>query len=177
MKKRMTKERTEPLKRRTTKKKTDEGERELKSHTKTQPNNGGSTAMPKSTLKLTLSDATDFSPLPDDTYPATISDVGDIQKGPKANYVRVTFKISEGEYEGRKFFSNYMVDGAAAGMFIDLINKATGSDLKVDDLREDGFELDPADIIDASVAIVLKQREYPEGSGEMRSEVKSVLAA
>jgi hypothetical protein len=133
--------------------------------------------MPASKLHLNLSEATDFSPLPDDTYPATLSDLGEPQKGPKATYVRATFTISEGEFAGRKFFSNYMLDGAAAGMFVDLINKLTGSNYTIEEFRQEGLEVDPADLIDAPCAIVLKQSEYPEGSGEMRSEVKSVLAA
>lgn len=133
--------------------------------------------MPASKLKLNLSEAQSREPVPDDTYPAEIFDISDVKKGPKANYVAIGFQLTEGEHAGRKFWSNFMVDGAAAGMFVDLVNKATGSDLKVDDLREEGLELDPADLIGAPVALVMKQEEYPENSGDMRSQIKSVLAA
>jgi hypothetical protein len=132
---------------------------------------------PASKLKLNLSEAQGREAIPDDTYPATIKGFSDVKKGPKANYVAVEFEISEGQYEGRKFWSNFMVDGAAAGMFVDLVNKATGTSYKVEDMREEGLEIDPNDLIGAPVALVMKQEEYPEDSGEMRSQIKSVLAA
>lgn len=133
--------------------------------------------MPASKLKLNLSDATSRSPVPDDTYPAEIFEISDVKKGPKASYVAVGFKLTEGDYAGRKFWSNFMVDGAAAGMFVDLINKATGSNYSVDELRDEGLEIDAEDLIGSAVGLVMKQEEYPEGSGDMRSQIKTVLAA
>ncbi len=131
--------------------------------------------MPASKLKLNLSEARSFKPVPDDTYPAKISQVKDVQKGPKASYVPIEFEITEGEFAGRKFYQNYMVDGAAAGMFVEFINKVLGTDHDVDELED--LDLDPNDLIGAACAIVLKQEEYPEGSGEMRSQIKKVLSA
>lgn len=134
--------------------------------------------MPASKLKLNLKDAqaSGFA-IPDDTYPAKIIEIADPKQGAKSSYVRVTFEITEGDYAKRKLFGNYMLDGKAAGMFVDLINKATGQNLKIEDLREEGFELDPDDLLECEVAIVTKQKEYPEGSGEMKSEISTVLAS
>lgn len=133
--------------------------------------------MPLSKLRINLSEAQDFSPIPDDTYPARVAELRDVEQGPKASYIPIVFEITEGEFAGRKFFQNYMVDGKAAGMFIDLINKLLDTDYTVEELRDEGLELDPEDLIGAECGIVTKQEEYPEGSGEMRSQIKTVVKA
>ena len=68
-----------------------------------------------------------------------------------------------------------MIDGKAAGMFINFINAVTGSDHDVDDL--DDLDIDTDDLIGGICNIVNKQKEYPEGSGEFKDEVKKVMAA
>lgn len=134
---------------------------------------------PMSRLKIKTGESQSRKPLPDGTYAAKITDLQDEKQGPKASYVPVEFTISEGEHEGRKFYSNFMTDGAAAGMFIDLINKATGSTYDVDEINrgESELDLDPNDLIGCEVAIVLKQEEYPEDSGNWSSKIKGVLKA
>lgn len=136
--------------------------------------------MPMGRLKVRVNEAQSRKPVPDDTYPATITDLQDEREGPNASYVPVEFTISEGPHAGRKFYSNFMTSGKAAGMFVELINKVLGTSYDVDEMRASGQEeldVDPNDMIGASVAVVMKQEEYPEGSGEYKSQIKSVLAA
>lgn len=126
-------------------------------------------------LNLDLTEAQVFEAVPDDTYACQVAEISDIQKGQKASYVTVTLEIMEGDYAGQKLFQNLMLDGKAAGMFVDFLNKALGENYDVKELED--LEVDTDDLIGAQVGVVTKQEEYPEGSGEMRSQVKRILAA
>jgi hypothetical protein len=124
-------------------------------------------------LKLDLSEAQSLKPIPEDTYPATVSDISGVQEGPKAKYIAAELKISEGDYEGRKFYVNLPIHGKGAGIFADFINKCLGTEYDVDDLEE--LEIDTDDLLGAEVGIMVKDEEYPEGSGDFRSKVSKVL--
>ena len=126
-------------------------------------------------LTLNLSEAESLKPIPDGTYPAIVKGFSDVQAGPKAKYISAILEISEGDFEGRKFYNNLPIEGKGAGIFVDFINKVTGSEYDVDD--HEALEVDTDDLIGAPCGIVLKQEEYPEGSGDFRSQVKRVLRA
>lgn len=125
-------------------------------------------------LTLDLSEAQSFEAVPDDTYACEIAEISEVQKGPKADFVTVSYEIVEGDYAGQMLFQNLMITGKASGRFVDVLNKALGEDYDVSDLEH--LEIDTDDLIGARVGVVTKQKEYPEGSGEMRSEVKRILA-
>lgn len=124
-------------------------------------------------INIELSEATSFKPVPDDVYLCQVQQIGSVQHGPKASYVEVRLEIDEGELAGRVLFTNLMVNGAAAGMFVDFVNTVTGSDHDVDELED--LDIDTDDLIGAACGVVTKQEEYPEGSGDFRSQVKKVL--
>lgn len=126
-------------------------------------------------LTLDLSEAVSLKAAPDGTYLCEVEEIGEIQSGAKSNYVAVRLKCTEGEEEGHIFFTNLMVNGKAAGMFVNFINAVTGSDYDVDDIED--LDIDTDDLIGGACSIVNKQKEYPEGSGEFRDEVKKVMAA
>lgn len=126
-------------------------------------------------LNLDLSEAQSFDPVPDDTYLCEVVEVSDVQSGQKANYVTVTLEIAEGEHQGRRLFNNLMVTGKASGMFVDFLNKALDTDYDVDEMDE--LTINTDDLIGARVGVITKQEEYPEGSGEMRSQVKRIVRA
>jgi len=127
--------------------------------------------MPSLTLNLT--EAESLKPIPDGTYPARIQGFGDVTQGPKSKYIPAILEISEGEFEGRKFYNNLPLEGKGAGITIAFINTVTGSDFDVDDL--DALDIDTDDLIGEECGIILKQEEYPEGSGDMRSQIKRVV--
>lgn len=126
-------------------------------------------------LTLDLSEAVSLKPAEDGTYPCEVKEIGAVQQGQKASYVVVTFVVTEGEEEGHHFFTNLMINGKAAGMFVNFINAVSGSDYDVDDLED--LDIDTDDLIGATCGVVNKQKEYPEGSGEFRDEVKKILPA
>lgn len=126
-------------------------------------------------LTLDLSEAVSIKPAEDGTYPCAVKEIGLVQQGAKASFVQVTLVVTDGDEEGHHFFTNLMVNGKAAGMFINFINAVTGSNHEVDDL--DDLDIDTDDLIGGTCGVVNKQKEYPEGSGEFRDEVKKVLPA
>jgi hypothetical protein len=126
-------------------------------------------------LRLNLTEAESLKPVADGTYPGEIVGFGQVTQGPKAKYIGAIIKISEGEHEGRKFYLNLPVEGKGAGIMVDFINKATGSTFDVDD--HDALDVDTDDLIGCPVGMVIKQEEYPEGSGDFRSQIKRILAA
>lgn len=126
-------------------------------------------------LTLDLSEAVSLKPAPDGTYPCEVDQIGEVQKGPKANFVEVRLKVTEGDEEGHIFFTNLMVNGKAAGMFVNFINAVSGTNYDVDDLED--LDIDTDDLIGATCGVVNKQKEYPEGSGEFKDEVKKILPA
>ena len=126
-------------------------------------------------LKLNLTEATSLKPIDDGVYPAVVHAFSEIQQGPKAQYVMATLIISEGDHEGRKFYTNLVTEGSGAGIFVDFINTVTGQDYDVDDLE--ALNVDTDDLIGAACGILLKQEEYPKGSGDFRSTCKKVLRA
>ena len=126
-------------------------------------------------FQLDLSDAQSLKPIPDDTYPAEVKEINGPHQGDKAMYATAIIAISDGDFEGRKFYHNMPVEGQGAGIFIDFVNKVQGTDYDVDDMEE--LEVDPEDLVGASIAIVTKTEEYPKDSGEMRSSIKKLLSA
>lgn len=126
-------------------------------------------------LTLNLSEAQSFKPVDDDTYACVVEEISDPIQGPKAIYVKVTFRITEGSFEDRLLYTNFMLDGGAAGMFVEFINRITGSDHDVDNLED--LDIDPDDLTGLACGVITKQKEYPEGSGEFKSEVQRVSAA
>lgn len=126
--------------------------------------------MPK--INLNLSEAESLKPIPEDAYPAEVVEVGSVTEGPKAHYLPIKLSITSGDYEGRTFYQNLPIEGKGAGIFVDFINKCLGTDFDVDDMDEMAFDTD--DLMGAEVIINIKNDEYPKGSGDMRSGIKSV---
>lgn len=129
--------------------------------------------MPRINLKL--QDAVAFTTLEDGDYPVTVTEFSDVQSGPKSSYVVVTMQVDDGhENAGSLLWSNLMIDGKGAGMFVDFINRCQDTDYDVSDL--DDLDIDTDELIGSELTAIVKQKEYPEGSGEMKAEVKSILA-
>ncbi len=126
-------------------------------------------------IELNLTEAESLKPIPEDAYPATVMEVGEVTEGPKAHYVPVKVAISEGECEGRTFYQNLPIEGKGAGIFIDFINKVLGLDYDVDDMEDLAFDTD--ELIGGELIINIKNEEYPKGSGDIRSGIKSIARA
>lgn len=123
-------------------------------------------------ININTSEAESLKPIPEDAYPAEVVEVGAVAEGDKAHYVPIKLQITEGEHQGRTFYRNCPIEGKGAGIFIDFINKALGLDYDVDDMEELAFDTD--DLIGAEVMINVKNEEYPKGSGDLRSGIKSI---
>lgn len=126
-------------------------------------------------VNLDLKDAESLKPIPEDSYPATVLECGNLTEGPKAHYIPVKVQISEGEHEGRNFYVNLPIEGKGAGIFVNFINKVLGLDYDVDDMEDLAFDTD--ELIGGELIVITKNEEYPEGSGDIRSGVKSIARA
>lgn len=126
-------------------------------------------------VSIDLSEAQSRKPVPDDQYSASVKEINGPHKGPKSHYLTFIIEIAEGEHKGRTFFHNVPINGAGAGIFADLLSKLTGEEYDVDNLEN--LEVNTDDLVGAPLGIITKQSEYPEGSGEMRSEIKKILSA
>lgn len=128
--------------------------------------------MPK--IRMDLSEAISFRPVDSGTYSAEVADLQDVKQSDKATYLPIMLEINEGEAQGRKLFHNIMLSGKGAGRGAEDLGRLLGEDIDPDALDE--FEFDSDDLIGAQCRIVVTQREYPEGSGEMQNDVKKILS-
>ncbi len=126
-------------------------------------------------INLNLTEAESLKPIEEGAYPATVMEVGEVTQGPKAQYVAVKIAIADGEYEGRTFYNNLPIEGKGAGIFVDFINKVLGMDYDVDDMEDLAFDTD--ELIGGELIINIKNEEYPKGSGDIRSGIKSTARA
>jgi len=126
-------------------------------------------------INLNLTEAESLKPIEEGAYPATVLEVGEVTQGPKAQYVSVKVAISDGEYEGRNFYNNLPIEGKGAGIFIDFINKVLGMDYDVDDMEDLAFDTD--ELVGGELIINIKNEEYPKGSGDIRSGIKSTACS
>lgn len=126
-------------------------------------------------VNVNLSEAQSLKPIPEDTYLCKVAEFSDIQAGPKSSFMTATLVVTEGEYEGRQLYTNLPIDGKGAGIFADFYSKLTGEEVDVDDLDE--LDVDTDDLIGMEIGVVAGQREWPEGSGEFRNEVKKLVRA
>jgi hypothetical protein len=129
--------------------------------------------MPK--VRMDLSEAISFKPVDAGTYPAEVVEVKDAKSSDKATFLPIVLEISEGEAQGRKLFHNIMLSGKGAGRGADELGNLLGEEIDPDAMDEFAFDTD--DLIGATCQIVVSQREWPEGSGDMQNDVKKVLKA
>ena len=122
-------------------------------------------------INLNLTEAESLKPIPEDAYLATVIECAEVAEGKKAHYVPVKLSLTGGEHEGRSFYVNLPIEGKGAGIFVDFINKCLNTDYDVDDMEDLAF--DTADLIGAEVMLNITDQEWPEGSWEFRSSVKS----
>ena len=123
-------------------------------------------------ININTTEAESLKPIPEDAYPAEVVEVGKVEEGPKAHYIPVKMAITDGEHVGRTFYQNLPIEGKGAGIFITFINKVLGTDHDVDDMENLAFDTD--DLMGGECIINIKNEEYPKGSGDMRSGIKSV---
>lgn len=129
--------------------------------------------MPRVTIDL--SEAQSRKPVPDDQYLCTVKEIQGPTKGPKSLYLTFVLEIKEGEYAGRRFYYNTPISGEGAGIFTTFLSKLTGQEIDVDEL--DKIDINTDDLLGLDIGVVTKTSEYPEGSGEFRSEIKTILRA
>lgn len=126
-------------------------------------------------VSLNLKDAKSRKPVPDDTYEVVVKKFEGPIKGPKAHYIKAYIDITEGNYEGHRFFHNLPIEGEGAGIFADFVSKLTGEEIDVDQLEE--LDIDTDELLDVPFGIVTKQREFPEGSNEFQDNIAKILKA
>lgn len=123
---------------------------------------------------MDLSEAISFRPVDSGTYEAEVVDLQEVKQSDKATYLPIRLEITEGDAQGRPLFHNIMLSGKGAGRGAEELGRLLGEDIDPDSLDE--FEFDSEDLLGAVCRIVVTQREYPKGSGEMQNDVKKVLS-
>lgn len=128
-------------------------------------------------VQLNVQDAQSMAPVPDGVYPAKVIDFDGPTKGPKSTYLTAVCEISDGDHAGRKLFNNLPLDGKGAGITARFLSKCRPNDpeIEVGEGKED-LDFDTDDYLDCEIQIVVKNEEYPEGSGEMQPKISRVLA-
>jgi hypothetical protein len=124
-----------------------------------------------SPIKVGFSGAEDsqFEPLPTDDYAATIFDVAmSDSPGPSGfHYLTFTFRISEGEFEGRQQWRNYSLSPRALWALKGLL-RTLGYEI------EEGkdFEFEPKEVMGRPVIIRVTEVTYQGNPSNDVAEVK-----
>ncbi len=106
-----------------------------------------------------------------------VTEFSDIKSGAKSRYITVTMAVEDGhERAGALCWQNLMVEGKGAGIFLDFLEKCTGEQYDLEEYKEEGLDLDTDELIGTELTVVIKQHEYPEGSGEMKAQVHKILS-
>lgn len=115
-------------------------------------------------------ETSNFDPIPAGTYIAKVTDgelreSGPNSKNPGSQYINWEFTIQDGDYAGRKQWTNTSLLPQALFALKDLL-AATGK------FNVDGdLDFDIEDVIGSDVKIVVKQKRFDD---ELRNEVKRV---
>lgn len=141
-----------------------------------------------STLDLSGADLKGFEPVPAGSYPcrvfeASMGETGGAGKLPEGTpKLMVTFVVTEGEYEKRRFWGNYSIPPAdyinapqLKGILVRFLT-ALGYDQKK--LVSGKFNLDVDDIVGKECVVTVKvEPRYGGEEGEMTNTVTGVKAA
>lgn len=121
-------------------------------------------------IQVDATDAVVFKDVEAGTYECTVDEISDVIQGPKAKYLKATLKICSGDYDGQLLWTNLPIDGKGAGIFIDFVNKVTGSELEAGEIHD----VDTDNLIGERVDAVVIVEEF---EGEDRAQVKRLLKA
>lgn len=127
-------------------------------------------------LKVNFSDVqtSNFDPLPAGTYVCNVTnyemrEAGEQAKNPGSPYINWEFTVIKGEFDNRKLWSNTSLLPQALFSLKGLM-EASGRYSR--EQLDGDLEFDPDDLVSATVKVVVRQREYPPGSGDMTNDVK-----
>lgn len=124
--------------------------------------------MPK--IAINPTEAQEFEPIENGVYVAKVHTTEtEIKRGPKAEYVPVSFIIAEGRYRGRRLTRNYPISGPGVAFLLQLL-RAIG-------LYGGGdkpFTLDTKAMHGKTCKIRVFQRDY---EGRVVNDVRDVMAA
>ena len=108
-----------------------------------------------------VDDAQDFTPLPEGRYPCRIVDIEEKLTQNGDDMWRLTFEVTEGEFEGRKIFDNLVFSDLSLKR-VKLLCSKVGIDVTGD------VDLNPDMLIDRKCRITVVVEEYPDKNGNAR---------
>lgn len=115
-------------------------------------------------------EALSFKPIKPGTYEMRIDSIGDLVKGPKANYVEIKFVFTDPDLDRAHGYipRNYMLNGKGAGFFKALIEKVTGLEIA----PNEPINIDTEDLIGQEVTVQVSNEEW---ESELRNRVDRVI--
>ena len=132
-------------------------------------------------ININPDQALSFAPLDPGTYAAQITSVSEVTSGESGNqYVWLNYTVMEEPYVGRELRAVAMLEGKGVGMFIDIINTITGSEIAYDTpedkeaAQEALHDFNTDDLIGVDIGILVKT--VPDKDGEPRIEIKRVVS-
>ena len=118
-----------------------------------------------------------FTPLPIGTYKGIIFDLQATESKNGKAMIKVTFKLTDGDYKNRQIFSNYIMNAASWWKFRELLIAAQYDTAQLPKQVKDHYELlsyIKNDMLGKSVWLKVGQREY---EGNIYNDVKKVTPA
>lgn len=121
---------------------------------------------------IPMSEATVYAAIEPGTYEAVLDEWEYVEEAASSGnpYVKMTFAISEGEYEGRKLFRNFSAMPDALG-YMKRALVALGAEAEAVSQDFDTDDILP-DLMGNPCRIVVRKREY---EGEDQNDVSRVL--
>ena len=115
-----------------------------------------------------------FEPLPNGNYPVRVIEKEVTKASTGSSMIKVTTSVTEGPYENRRLWSNLVFKTDSPPAMRMLLQKLHGLGVTRDWIASNSPDIeDIARAIDGVEAIaVVEQREYPQGSGEIRNDIK-----
>ena len=118
-------------------------------------------------VRVDLSEAKSFEPLPEGAYLVAVTGVEAKQSVAGEGMLNWTLTVQDGEFTGRKVWLNTMTEGKGAFRLVQLLDAVYQAP------EGEQIDLDPQDVIGCELTVTVKQRPYED---RIQNEVVKMIA-